>query len=420
MATPARRPAAPTDVRALRALDDRGDVEQVAAGIRALLAEDPHAITKPFVRDWIGRRWRSLFVAAAAADRSAVREAGRQGVPLTDLKVPRLRDRRSPRQRVAERFLHGESAEAWREPEVPFTGTLPQRTTVVFCPGLINTLIPVHALADALPALADTGVDVMRAYAHPMRSTEANVVDLAAAVQRGEGLDAAGDPLPAGTARPPGDVVLVGYSKGGPDAATLLAARPDLAGRVRAVVGWAGAFGGSYVADDLLPKLPAGDIPLAGDAFRVAVEVLAPVLDLSRLPERLDEYDVRGAIASLTTTRRSAWAEANRRRLARTGVPFLTISAVTSTFEVPYFQAQGESDIRKRAGDNDMQLSVEQSSMAVRRSVRLGQVHAHHWDLGYPAFPRRFRLGANLSHPFPRSAMLLAVVQVLSEVGLAD
>ena len=80
-----------------------------------------------------------------------------------------------------------------------------------------------------------------------MRSSEKNVVDLENAIERGVGF-ADGQPSELVTAEdnptPPGDVILIGYSKGSPDILALLAARPDLAPRIKAVIGWAGAVGG--------------------------------------------------------------------------------------------------------------------------------------------------------------------------------
>ena len=52
----------------------------------------------------------------------------------------------------------------------------------------------------------------------------------------------------------PGDVVLIGYSKGSPDILPCWQ-RGQISPRIRAVVGWAGAVGGSYLADDIYQKL---------------------------------------------------------------------------------------------------------------------------------------------------------------------
>ena len=52
---------------------------------------------------------------------------------------------------------------------------------------------------------------------------------------------------------PEGDIFLMGYSKGSPDILTLLTKRPDLAPRIKGFAAWAGAVGGSYAANDIMP-----------------------------------------------------------------------------------------------------------------------------------------------------------------------
>ena len=138
-------------------------------------------------RSGAARRWRQLFTAAAAADPAAVSAASeRIGIPGTDLSVRTRRDRREARHRIAERFLkhpRSPTGRRTRRPP-PEPGGAP---TLVFCPGLINTMLPVRAFAAAFPALAAAGWKVLAADAHPMRSCAANVADLVAAVERGEG-----------------------------------------------------------------------------------------------------------------------------------------------------------------------------------------------------------------------------------------
>jgi hypothetical protein len=254
-----------------------------------------------------------------------------------------------------------------------------------------------------------------------MRSCEANVADLAETLEHGRGLDAAGEPIPPRKARPPKDVVLVGYSKGTPDALALLVERPDLAPRVKAIVTWGGAVGGSYLADNVYDQVKDVAIGRAGDAVRLAIKAIFPLLDLDRISEGIDDYDVKGAVRDLTTTERERFLKRNARKIDRLGVPIFQLTAAAGALEVPYYQAQGSLEIERRAGPNDMQLSLGQARIDVPLATDLATVHAHHWDISYDPFPRRFRIGvANLDHRFPRKAALAATVSLLAELGLID
>ena len=100
-------------------------------------------------------------------------------------------------------------------------------------------------------------------------------------------------------------------------------------------------------------------------------------------------------------------------------MPTFNLVGVAGALEVPYFQAQGSLEISRRAGANDMQLSIEQARMTNRHATDLATVHAHHWDMAYDPFPVRYRLGAaNFEHHFPRRAALAATATLLAELGL--
>jgi hypothetical protein len=414
-------PAAATDLRALKRLDEAGEHTQVIAGLRRRLAEDRRAVAKDFVKDWCGRRWRDLFLTEAADDPAAIKAAAKRlAVPGTDLALSVGRDSRPTRQRLAERFLYGEGIDDWSRELPPAKPRKLRRTTIVFCPGLISTLIPVPAFGSEMSALAaERGWRFLRAQAHPMRSCSANVADLAETIEHGRGLDADGEPVPPRRARPLRDVVLIGYSKGTADALTLLVERPDLAPRVRALVTWGGAVGGSYLADNIYEQVKDLALGRAGDALRLAVKAVFPLVDLDRVSDRIEDYDVRGAVKDLTTAERERFLRRNARKLDRLRVPVFQLTAAAGALEVPYFQAQGSLEIERRAGANDMQLALDQARLPSPLATDLATVHAHHWDLSYDPFPRRFRLGAaNLDHRFPRRAALAATITLLAELGL--
>jgi hypothetical protein len=403
-------------VQSLRALERKGDYPALIGELREKVADDPRTLADPFVKDWCGRRWRNLFIAEAAADPAAVKVAGRR--------LPRPgRDRRSAQQKVTERFLRAEARSEW-ELELPDPPEAALgRTTIVFAPGLIGSLLPLHAFLKAFRELSDErGWRFLRADCHPVRGCVANVDDLTAALERGEGLAPDSSPIPEDEAAPPGEVLMIGYSKGAPDALTLLAARPDLADRVRCLFSWAGAIGGSYLADGVYESIREMDIPPGiGDALKAVLLAIAPVVRLDRALRRLDEYDIKQAVRDLTTGEREEFLEENAERLDALDLPIFTITGSTSALEVPYFQIQGVLDLNRFDPENDMQLTQEQAQFDIPMSTQLAVLHANHWDMSYDPFPIHTRMGSpNLDHPFPKKAAVVAMVQLAAELGLVD
>jgi pimeloyl-ACP methyl ester carboxylesterase len=411
-----------TDTDELEAREQRGEYGGLIDGLRERVQSNSRTLADPWVKRWCGRRWRDLFISEAARDEKGLSAAARRiSVPGTGLSIRAGPDSRSERQRIAERFLHRDT-EDWRLELPPSKPGPIEHTTLVFCPGLVSTLIPVAGFGAAFPALEERyGWRIIRAAAHPVRGCEANVADLLDAVERGNGLDAAGLPIPAGEARPPEDVVLLGYSKGAADALTLLIRHPELSDRVKALVCWCGAVGGSFLADDVYAAIKDVDVPLgpASDMLRSALKALLPVAQLDNLAERLDEWDLKTAVRDLTTAERCRILDEHAEEIDALDIPIFNVAAVAGPLEVPYFQLQGSVDIARRAGDNDMQLTVEQSCMTIPMATDLAVLHAHHWDVSYDAFPVHLRLGAaNLDHLFPREAAATAIYLLLAELGL--
>ncbi len=390
------------------------------------LGGDPRALAREEAKAWAATRWRQLFVSGAAADPAAVSAASeRLGIPGTDISIRTGRDNRPARQRVAERFLRHPSTADWDE-EADDPAGPKGAPTLIFCPGLINTMLPVRGFAHAFPVLSAAGWNVIAADAHPMRSCEANIEDLVAAVERGEGYGPDYARIDADRAEPPGDVILLGYSKGTADALAMLVARPDLAPRVKGLYCWGGAVGGSYLADDIYEAIADVDVPLGalGDPLKAALRAVFPLIKLDGISDRLDEYDVKGAIRDLTTPVRAAFLAEHADAIDALDVPIFNITAATSALEVPYFQVQGYLQIRNHPdggdSDNDMQLTQAQARMTTPMATDLAVLRAHHWDISYDAFPIHMRLGsANLEHRFPREAALRAICQFASELAAA-
>lgn len=414
-------PLASGDLGGIRKALRAGDYPAVITQVRQAMAVDPvTTLADPAVNEWCGRRYRNLFIEAAAVDEHAI--AASQGpFPM------RLLDHRSDRERVARRFLRDVSDDEITTEMPPAATTAITDTTLVFCPGLLTGLLPVLAFQSVWPRITERyGVRILAADSHPMRSASANVADLVNAIERGIGVA----PDPEATLitadddpAPPGDVLLMGYSKGSPDALSLLVERPDLAPRIRAVIGWAGAIGGSFVANDIYGKIK--DLPTY-DAVKdlngrvgELVKQLVPIVRIEKIDRRLDEYDIKGALLSLTTFDRDAFIRDNADHFAELGVPMLYFSGSTSPWEVPYFQVQGTLELDRYDMNNDMQLTQSQARPPVPNPPHLAMFHANHWDLSYDAFPWYTTLGSqHLKHPFPKYAAMAALVEFLNETGL--
>lgn len=403
--------------RELHAFEARHDYDALIDTLRQRIADNPRTVTDPAVKAWMARRWRNLFLQEAVKDRQALLAAGRT--------LGLGRDRRPPAQRIAERFLKGEHLHEWSL-DLPAArcGTAID-TTLVFCPGFINGMLPAHAFAREFPELeAEYGWKILQADAHPMRSCDANVEDVVRAVTEGKGFQsdpgAASDRLRHGPA--PDDVFLMGYSKGAPDILTALVQQPELLqSKVRCVVSWAGAIGGSYMADNFHALVKDLDTDTVTARLHDLLQLLAPGLVRKGSLRRLGEYDVRGGVGSLTTAVRGEFLKAWSRHLDEMNIPVLTFTGATTPLEVPTFQMADCINLSRYDGNNDMQVTQEQAKLDIPMATHIAMLHGHHWDIAYPPFPRGIRLTSpNLDHRFPRKAALVAIWLLLAELGLID
>ncbi|MEO5726802.1 MAG: hypothetical protein ABI134_14420, partial [Byssovorax sp.] len=291
----------------LRELEARGDYLTLIRDVKLRIAEDRRALADPEIKLWCGRRFRNLFLNEAERDPSALAEANRTPPPAG---APE-----PPRKRIAERFLKHFGVSEWQVqmPEAQ-SGEL-RNTTLVFCPGLLNGMIPIGAFQTAFPAVeAGCGLRIVRADSHPVRGCAANIADLRNTIDRGLGQAADLLPIHAGTAIPPGDVILLGYSKGAADVLELLVRHPEIVPRVRCVLSWAGAVGGSYIADEIYGAVKDINVPFGriGEPMSSILKILAPFVRLEGAIQRLDEYDIKSALRDLTTGVRAAFLAEHR------------------------------------------------------------------------------------------------------------
>lgn len=403
-------------MRDLQELERKHDYTALIGALKQRVRENRRVLADPYVKEWCGRRWRNLFISEAVRDRGALKAARRGMFPIP-------RDKRSPRQRIAERFLKaGEGVP--REWELDLPGAQldeVKNTTFVFCPGLLTGMLPVRAFASAFPAIEEKyGVRIIRADLHPARGCDANAEILSNTIERGAGRDAGGTPIAPGEASPPGDVCLICYSKGLPDALTLLAKHPEVRNRVRCVFSWAGAAGGSYAADEIYKEIETlGRSTTAEALARLPWAMFRGTT--RRALRRLADSDIPGAIRDLTTARRAAFFAEYGGILDELNIPFFQLTGATSFWKVPLFQVRDFLKLRKYDRKNDMQLTQDQAKIRLPMAMDLAMLEGHHWDLSYGAFPLMMRIfSPNLSHPFPKEAAATAMFKLAAELGVVD
>lgn len=391
------------------------DYVSVINGVRKAVQEDRRAFAHPFIKEWCGKRFRNIFLSEAVKDDDALKAATENG-------LFRKKDIRDDRQKISERFLKGDEIREWfiDMPEVEAPESF--NTTLVFCPGLLTGMLPVRAFQTPFPIVSKKlNIRILRADAHPMRSSAANVPDLLNAVERGLGFTADLKQIPEQEAVPPGDIFLMGYSKGAPDIMTMLMARPDLKDRIRCIINWGGAVGGSPLADNIYLSIKDMELPLVEKTIENYLLRLFPIINEKGLLRRFEEFNIKEAIYDLTTMCREKYVTEHRDALDALDIPFFNVTGSTSMMKAPYFQVQGVLELNKYDSNNDMQLTQAAAKLTIPMSTNLAILNAHHWDMSYDPFPLLMRFGSpNLDHPFPREAAAAALILLSAELGLID
>jgi hypothetical protein len=405
-----------TQFQELRAMERKGDYITLIKEVKKLAAQDKRIFTDPYIKEWCGRRWRNLFITEAAGDPQAVKMASKK---LAGIK---LKDKRDNRQKVAERFMRGDGPLEWQL-EMPDAQVKPiKKTSLVFAPGLLTGILPVQAFEDAFPALATgMGIRILRADSHPMRGCTANIADLLRAVEQGIAHDAWGKMIEEQDAVAPGDFFFIGYSKGTPDVLALLVERPDLKNRVRCLINWAGAPGGSHLANNIYNSVK--DLPFESMEGRMTdiLHMMSPVVKPGPVLARMNEFDIKGATKDLTIPERTAFNTKNNAQIDALNIPIFNITGSTSPLEVPYFQIQGVMELNKYDANNDMQVTQHCAKIHLPMATDLAMLRGHHWDLSYSPFPKAMRFGSpNLEHSFPKGAAANAMTLFVTELGLVN
>ena len=86
--------------RDLAKREKAGDYLPVIEGVREALGADPSAFKDPWIKGWVGRRWRELFLQEAVKDTSAVDYASKPSL-LAPVPLPGFLKNSNPRRAIA-------------------------------------------------------------------------------------------------------------------------------------------------------------------------------------------------------------------------------------------------------------------------------------------------------------------------------
>jgi len=185
----------------------------------------------------------------------------------------------------------------------------------------------------------------------------------------------------------PRRIILIGHSKGANELLAVLAARPDIASRVDALLTVAGALNGSPLADDLhgLYGMTAAIMPFEGC-----------------------DRGQGDPVADLTSAAREAWWAAHGNAVSTPIYSLVTLpdlSRLSLSLFAPY------ALLSSYTPDNDSMLRVQ--DQVVRSSHLLGIVNADHLSVAIP-HPGLLYLLVWSPVPFPRPQVYLAAIDVIA------
>jgi hypothetical protein len=399
----------------LQDLEQKEDFVSVIQEVRELLDDDIENFKMPFIKHWCRRRWINIFTNDAINDPVALKASRKKGFSLK-------KDQRSNQQKIAERFLKGEKTNDWATQMPAVDGFHVSNTSLLFSPGLLTGMLPVHAFQKAFPAIEEKfGLRILRSDSHPVRNCEANCQDLMNAIDKGVGFSAGVEPISEADGEPLGDLFIIAYSKGMPDVLTLLVKHPELKSRIRCIFNWGGAVGGSYLADDMYESVKDMEIPIAETFIQDLMIRLFPAINRKGLLRRFGEFDLKAATLDLTTGIREEFLKDNLEAINALNIPVFNLTGSTTVLDVPYFQIQGTMELNKYDANNDMQLTQKGAKLKMPMAADLAMLNAHHWDMSYDPFPKLARFGSTqLNHPFPKEAAVSAMLKLSVELGLVD
>ena len=186
-------------------------------------------------------------------------------------------------------------------------------------------------------------------------------------------------------------LVLVGYSKGAPDALEAIVNHPEIRPRVAAVVSVAGAVGGS---------------PLANDAEQYQADLLR------HFPGAACDSGDGGAVASLRPGVRKAWLAQNP---LPASVPYYSVVTLPQPDRISAILRISANKLSLVDGRNDSQVIFY--DQVIPGSSLIGYVNADHWAIVVPISRTHDTIGSLFvtQNAYPREALLEAVLRFVEE-----
>ena len=186
-------------------------------------------------------------------------------------------------------------------------------------------------------------------------------------------------------------IVLVGYSKGAPDAIEAIVNHPEIRSRVAAVVSVAGAIGGSA---------------LANDAQQYQAELL------QHFPGATCDAGDGGAVASLRPAVRMAWLAQNP---LPDSVPFYSVVTLPQPERISAILRGSANKLSQIDGRNDSQVIFY--DQVIPGSTLVGYLNADHWAVAVPIAREHDTIGSLFvtQNAYPREALLEAALRFVEE-----
>ena len=184
-------------------------------------------------------------------------------------------------------------------------------------------------------------------------------------------------------------LVLIGYSKGTIDLLYFLAANPDLARRVDAMVSYSGAVNGSPLAE-VFPEF---------------------LVDMALIVRGSDRGDKNG-YSTLKPSVQLPWLAANP---PPAHIEYFSLASFTHRENVSRLLLDGYDRLAQISGKNDGQLIFHDQILP--GSTLLGYANGDHWAIALPFIEKRGVVAATIAtkNVFPRDAMFEAVLLYVRE-----
>jgi pimeloyl-ACP methyl ester carboxylesterase len=189
----------------------------------------------------------------------------------------------------------------------------------------------------------------------------------------------------------PGQLVLIGYSKGAPDTLEALVTYPEIHPYVGAMISVAGAVGGS---------------PLANAAKESQLNLL------KHIPDSTCTQGDGHAIESLRPATRRAWMQANP---LPESIPFYSLVTYPEEDRISSVLKSSWKKLGSVDPRNDSQVIFY--DQVIPGSTLVGYLNADHWAIAIPVSEKHPFIGRHFvdRNEYPRQAMFEAVLRFIEE-----